>query len=116
VSIANWSPNARSTLDSFGFKTEVGTNINKYLLEPANVADNVYWVWKLHYWVANQLTWTVPGYFSATVNVNDLSTIVWSLGIFGALAGCVNTLVLKQDAGVWPNASCYFFMDGSLEG
>jgi hypothetical protein len=58
----------------------------------------------------------VPGNFSATVNVDDFCSIVWALGIFGALASCVDTLMLKQDAGVWPNASRYFLMDGSLEG
>jgi hypothetical protein len=70
----------------------------------------------LHYWVANQLPWTVPGNLSAAVNINDFCSIVWSFGIFGALAGRVNTFVLKQNASIWSNASRYFFMDGSLEG
>jgi hypothetical protein len=85
------------------------------LLEPANVSDHIDWVWKFHDWVANQLTWTVPSNLSAAVNVNNFCAVVWSFGILGALAGGVNTLMLKQNASIWPSALGYFFMNGSLE-
>jgi hypothetical protein len=85
------------------------------LLEPANVSDHIDWVRKFHDWVANQLTWTVPSNLSAAVNVNNLCAVVWSFGILGALAGGVNTLMLKQNASIWPSALHYFFMNGSLE-
>jgi hypothetical protein len=86
------------------------------LLEPANVSDHIDWVWKFHDWVANQLTWTVPSNLSAAVNVNNFCAVVGSFGILGALAGGVNTLMLKQNASIWPSALDYFFMNGSLEG
>jgi hypothetical protein len=57
----------------------------------------------------------VPSNLSAAVNVNNLCAVVWSFGILGSLAGGVNTLMLKQNASIWPSALDYFFMDGSLE-
>jgi hypothetical protein len=58
----------------------------------------------------------VPSYLSAPVNVNNFGAVVWSLGVLGPLSSGVNTFMLKQNAGVWPSALHYFFMDGSLEG
>jgi hypothetical protein len=57
----------------------------------------------------------VPSNLSAAVNVNNLCAVVWSFGILGALAGGVNTLMLKQNASIWSSALNYFFMNGSLE-
>jgi hypothetical protein len=85
------------------------------LLEPANVSDHIDWVRKSHDRVANQLTWTVPSNLPAAVNVNNFCAVVWSFGILGALAGGVNTLMLKQNASIWSSALNYFFMNGSLE-
>jgi hypothetical protein len=58
----------------------------------------------------------MPSNLSASVNVNNFCAVVWSLGVLGALSCGVNTLMLKQNAGVRPSALHDFFMDGSLEG
>jgi hypothetical protein len=57
----------------------------------------------------------VPSNLSASINVNNRCAIVRSLGILSALASGVNTFMLKQNAGIWPNALHYLLMDGSLE-
>jgi hypothetical protein len=62
------------------------------------------------------LAWAVPGDLTAAINIDDLCAIGRSFGIFGSLARCVGTLVLKQYHGVWPSASNYLFMSLALKG
>jgi hypothetical protein len=115
VGSSNWSPDPRATLYSLGGKSKVSADINKHLLKPANVSDNVNWVWKSHNGVANQLTGAVPRYFATAINIDYLCTVDWALRILSAFSSCVGTNVLKQNAGIWPDSLNDLFMNSSLK-
>jgi hypothetical protein len=57
----------------------------------------------------------VPGNLAAAVDINNLSTIGWSLGIFSALSSGIGTHVLEQNTGIRSCSSSNFFVDGALK-
>jgi hypothetical protein len=69
----------------------------------------------MHYWVANQLAWAMPGYFSTAIGFHEIGTIIWQFSSFRTLACRVNAGVFEQQDGVLANARHYLGVHLLLE-
>jgi hypothetical protein len=65
-------------------------------------------------WISNELSWSVPGNFSASIYIENLCTISGALLTEGSLSGGIYRRVFQQDQGIWSSATSDFAMDAPL--